>query len=47
MTYYKQGPSYLKRYQDALAADPSRLLSPGEGCRVCKQRDKMLRVLGL
>jgi len=47
ITYYKQGPGYIKRYQDALAADPNRLISPGEGCRVCRQRDKMLEALGL
>jgi hypothetical protein len=47
VTYYKQGPAYLQRYQDALARDPNHLLIPGEGCRVCRQRDKILQALGL
>jgi hypothetical protein len=33
--------------RDALATDPNRLLSPGEGCRVCRQRDKIKQALGL
>jgi hypothetical protein len=47
VTYYKQGPSYLERYRNALAAHPNRLLMPGEGCRVCRQRDKIKQALGL
>jgi len=47
VTYYKQGPAYHQRYQDALAQDANHLLIPGEGCRVCRQRDKILKALGL
>ena len=46
-TYCEPGPGYIRRYRDALAADPSRLLTSGEGCRVCRLRDKMREALGL
>ncbi|MDP8105752.1 hypothetical protein QJU39_08620, partial [Pasteurella atlantica] len=44
VTYYKQGPSYLSRFLKAKKLDPNRRILPGEGCRVCLQRDKFLKI---
>jgi hypothetical protein len=44
VTYFKQGPGYLERYFENLKKDPSKKLQPGEGCRVCLQRDDFLRI---
>jgi hypothetical protein len=45
VTYYKQGPTYLTRFQNALAADPAKRIEPGEGCRVLLQRKRFLKEL--
>ena len=47
ITYYKQGPSYVSRYQEALAKDPNDEIGPGEGCGTFLQRQRMLKALGL
>jgi len=47
VTYYKQGPSYIQRFKQALANDPHRRVEPGEGCRVLLQRDRFKSVLDL
>jgi hypothetical protein len=55
VTYYKQGPNYLRRYEQSCAtverdraenpALPRHQIRPGEGCRVCRQRDRLLKAL--
>ncbi len=45
VTYYKQGDSYVDRYNAKKLTDPSHDLKPGEGCRVCLQREKFLNIL--
>jgi hypothetical protein len=47
MTYYKQGDFYLNNYKQKLAANSQSKIAPGEGCRVCLQRDRFLKALGL
>lgn len=44
VTYYKQGPEYLKRFLESKQLEPDRVIKPGEGCRVCLQRDKFLEI---
>jgi hypothetical protein len=47
VTYYKQGPSFVSRFEARLAGNPGAMLRPGEGCRVYHQRSQILRALGL
>lgn len=47
VTYYKQGPTYVARFRNALAENPSRRIKPGEGCRVVLQRQNLQTALGL
>jgi len=47
VTFYKQGPSYKRRFLAARAQDTTRPLKPGEGCRVLLQRDRFVKALGL
>lgn len=47
VTYYKQGPSYVTRFRNALGTDPNRRIEPGEGCRVIMQRERFMAALGL
>jgi hypothetical protein len=47
VTFYKQGPSYRRRFVEALAKDSGRRLKPGEGCRVFLQRARFKEVLGI
>ena len=47
VTYYKQGPTYLARFRNSLAANPSGHIQPGEGCRVILQRERFEAALGL
>jgi len=44
ITYYKQGPTYLDRFLEAKELEPDRIIKPGEGCRVCLQRDRFLDI---
>ena len=45
VTYYKQGDSYVEKYLKNKKTAPYRKILPGEGCRVSKQRDKLLKAL--
>jgi hypothetical protein len=47
VTYYKQGPSYVQRYLDALEQDPEHRIGPGEGCGTFLQREQLRQALGL
>jgi hypothetical protein len=47
VTYYKQGPTYAKRFFDRLRTFPGANLQPGEGCRVFKQRAQFVKALGI
>jgi len=47
VTYYKQGPSYVARYEATLAKNAGHQIKPGEGCRVLLQRDKFKSALCL
>lgn len=47
VTYYKQGPSYVRRFQAAAAKDRNRRIEPGEGCRVILQRSRFKEALCL
>jgi hypothetical protein len=47
VTYYKQGPSYAKRFAERLRNAPNSTIQPGEGCRVFKQRAMFVDALGL
>ena len=44
VTYYKQGPAYLKRFLAAKTLEPDREIKPGEGCRVWLQRNKFEKI---
>lgn len=52
MTYYKQGPIYLEKYQQSTAkkagadsAESNRPIDPGEGTRLLYQLNKVRRAL--
>lgn len=45
VTYYKQGELYLKKFLNARKIDPKHQIQPGEGCRVCLQREKIIHFL--
>ena len=48
VTYYKQGgQKYLGSFKKNLQGDPAHRLQPGEGCRVCLQRERFLKTLGI
>lgn len=47
VTWYKQGPSYLSRFQNRSASANQHDLLPGEGCRTWHQRSKFLQALGI
>jgi hypothetical protein len=47
VTYYKQGPSYVHRFQKALARSADARLMPGEGCRAYAQRADLQSALGI
>jgi hypothetical protein len=47
VTYYKQGPSYVQRFRNALVNTPDHQLRPGEGCRVLLQRQRFQAALGV
>ena len=45
VTYYKQGDSYVEKFLKKKKTKPKHEILPGEGCRVSKQRDKLLKAL--
>jgi hypothetical protein len=46
VTYFKQGPdNYMSRFEARLKVDSGAQPKPGEGCRVCLQRERMLLAL--
>jgi LysM repeat protein len=48
VTFYKQGEEkYVGRFWERKEKDPSAKIEPGEGCRVCLQREKIMKMLGL
>ena len=49
VSFYKQGrEEYIeKKWKTRKAKDPTARIRPGEGCRVCLQRDRFLGALGL
>ncbi|KNB63052.1 hypothetical protein [Chryseobacterium sp. Hurlbut01] len=47
VTYYKQGDSYIVRFQNKKKKTPLTKIEPGEGCRVSLQRKKILSSLGI
>jgi hypothetical protein len=46
VSYFKQGPArYVGKFAARLKVDPAAQPRPGEGCRVCLQRERMLLAL--
>ena len=46
VSYYKQGDSYIQRYLQRSAAEPNTgSILPGEGCRVFRQRHRLVEAL--
>lgn len=45
VTFYKQGPKFLKLIENKLKLDPNARVRAGEGCRVCLQSERLLDAL--
>ena len=45
VTYYKQGENYINKFLQNKKQNPSHRIKPGEGCRVCLQRESILKSL--
>ena len=47
VSYYKQGPIFIRHYMMKLEKDGKAPILPGEGCRVLYSRNLILKALGM
>ncbi|MDU4151501.1 MAG: hypothetical protein E7H83_07970 [Enterobacteriaceae bacterium] len=48
VTYFKQGHSYINSYLENIRkSGENRPIRPGEGCGICKQRERFAEILGV